>query len=242
MTRRFWSAAVYEAAAGGFRILLDGKTLRLPGGNVLVLRHAALAQAVATEWQQAGGAKGGTFSQADIPLTGLAGSAQDRIAPQVPAMVDTLARYAENDLLCYRVAPPLDLATMQATQWQPWLDWAATRYDAPLVVTKTIAHAPQPALSLERLRAALATRSIEHLAALGLAIPALGSCVLGLALAESVLTAETARDLACVDELYQERLWGADPATAARRTQLGEDLILAVRFIQLTRDEPARQD
>ena len=39
---------------------------------------------------------------ADVPLTRLAGTAQERIAPDPEPVVLDIARYGETDLLCYR--------------------------------------------------------------------------------------------------------------------------------------------
>ena len=66
-------------------ILLDGKPMHLPGGGVLRVAGEPLALAIAEEWQAAGGGKGGEMSFADTPLTRLAGTAQQRIAPDPAA-------------------------------------------------------------------------------------------------------------------------------------------------------------
>ena len=141
-----------------------------------------LAEAIAAEWQAAGGAKGGEMSFADTPLTRLAGTAQQRVAPDPPPTVDAIARYGEHDLLCYRATAPETLARRQARDWQPWLDWAALTYDAPLRVTSGIAPIRQHRDTVAALRRAVAALDVEVLAALGIAVPALGSLVLGLAL------------------------------------------------------------
>ena len=97
--------------------------MRLPGGAVLRVDNAALADAIAAEWQAAGGAKGGEMTPEDVPLTQLAGTAQERIAPDPAPAADAIAKYAETDLLCYRAEQPAPLVARQAQEWQPWLDW-----------------------------------------------------------------------------------------------------------------------
>ena len=57
----------------------------------------------------AGGGKGGDMSFADTPLTRLAGTAQQRIAPDPAPTIDAIARYAESDMLCYRAETPEEL-------------------------------------------------------------------------------------------------------------------------------------
>lgn len=233
--KRFWTHAVaVPRPEGGHAVLLDGRPLRLPGGAPLATPSAALAEAIAAEWQAAGGEKGGEMSMEAVPLTRLLGTAQDRIAPDPAAMVAGLAKYAETDLLCYRAEDPA-LAEEQAREWQPLLDWAATAHGAPLTVTAGLMPVAQPAGSLDALRDAIARHAIEELAALGLAVPALGSLVLGLALSAGRLDAAEAHRLAVLDETHQERRWGTDWEAEQRRARAAADLGLAERFLALVR-------
>ena len=235
--KRFWDMAAAMPVDGetGWRVLLDGRPMRLPGGAVLTLTRAALAEAVAAEWQAAGGAKGGEMSFADVPLTRLAGTAQERIAADPEPVVLELARYAESDLLCYRAGSPDALIQMQEAAWQPWLDWAAERHGARLRVTTGVVHIAQDPAALARLAAALAGHAPDALAALGVAVPVLGSLVLGLALAEGVLDAQGAGAAALVDERFQAGLWGEDAEAAARRLRIAEDIAVAGRLLDIVR-------
>jgi chaperone required for assembly of F1-ATPase len=233
--KRFWDHAVaVPRPEGGHAVLLDGRPLRLPGGQPLTTRSAPLAEAIAAEWQAAGEARGGEMTMGAVPLTRLLGTAQDRVAPNAPAMVEGLARYGETDLLCYRAEDPA-LAALQARDWQPLLDWAAEALGAPLAVTAGLMPVAQPAASLAALRAAVAAHGPEELAALGLAVPGLGSLVLGLALSAGRIDAAAAHALAVLDETFQEARWGTDPEATARRARTAADLALAGRFLALVR-------
>lgn len=234
--KRFWNNATTERVDDGYSILLDGRPMHLPGGGTLRLAHAGLAEAVAAEWQAAGGGKGGEMSFADTPLTRLAGTAQHRIAPDPWPTVDVIARYGETDLLCYRAEAPDVLVRRQQEAWQPWLDWVADRHGAALRVTAGIVAIRQHRDAVASLRAAVAALDVWALAALGVAVPALGSLVLGLALADGRLDADTAHALGALDELFQAELWGEDAEAAARRRAVREDVAVAARLIALTRD------
>ena len=233
--KRFWDTATAEAAGQAWRVMLDGKPMRLPGGALLLLDNPALAHAIASEWQHAGGTKGGEMSAADTPLTRMAGTAQERVAPNTKAVALELARYGETDLLCYRAENPDDLVQRQAAQWQPWLDWAAQRYSARLLVTAGIMHRPQPPEALAALAAAVAAHPSATLAALGLIVPATGSLILGLAVAEGALSAESATQAAQLDELYQAELWGVEWESEERRARIAADIALAARYLTLSR-------
>lgn len=237
--RRFWDRATFEACGAGFTVRLDGRPMRLPGGGRLEVPQRALAEAIAAEWQLAGGRQGGDFTPNDVPLTQLAGTAQERIAPDPAPVVDALARYGETDLLCYRAEAPEKLVRLQARHWQPWLDWAARDLDAPLNVTSGVMHIAQNADALAALRRTLAALDPPALAALGVAVPALGSLVLGLALAAGRLDATEAHRLSVLDELFQEELWGEDATAVARRAQVAAEVVLAVRYLRLSRGEEA---
>ncbi len=231
--KRFWDRAEVVAEAAGFAVRLDGKPLRLPGGAALVVESPALAAALAAEWQAAGGARGGEMGYADVPLTRLAGTLMERVAPDPAPVAAALAAYGESDLLCYRADAPEVLVRRQRERWQPWLDWAARELDAPLRVATGVMPLAQPAASLAALRARLARHSAPALTALGVAVPALGSLVLGLALAAGRIGAAEAAEAALLDELFQAELWGEDAAAAARRAELRAEVALAARFLAL---------
>lgn len=236
MVKRFWDHVTVAPDGQGHAILLDGKPMHLPGGGVLSVGPPALAEAIAVEWRDAGGGRGGEMSFADTPLTRLAGTAQDRIAPDPLPTADAIARYGETDLLCYRAEHPPALVRRQAQAWQPWLDWAALTYDAPLRVTTGVGHIRQHRDSIAALRRVVATLDIHALTALGIAVPALGSLVLGLALVERKLDAGEAHALGALDELFQEEQWGADDEAVRRRAGVAADIALAARYIALTRE------
>jgi len=235
--KRFWDTATAEQTPAGFAVLLDGRPMHLPDGAVLQVRCPRLAAAIAAEWQAAGGAKGGEMSFADTPLTRVAGTAQQRIAPDPQPTIDAIARYAENDLLCYRASAPPALVERQARGWQPWLDWVAQTYAAPLRVTSGVGPIRQHRDSVAALRRAVGALDPEVLAALGIAVPALGSLVLGLALADGRLDAAEAHALGALDEAFQAEQWGEDAEATARRAAIAADIALAGRFIALTRGE-----
>jgi chaperone required for assembly of F1-ATPase len=238
--KRFWQTVTIEPGKAGYAVLLDGKPMHLPGGTVLRVDAERLASAIAAEWQAAGGAKGGEMSFADTPLTRLAGTAQQRIAPDPAPTIDAIARYAESDLLCYRADAPEALVARQAREWQPWLDWVTLTYDAPLRVGSGITYVKQHRDSIAALRNAVAALDVPALAALGVAVPALGSVVLGLAMAEGRMDAETAHALGALDELFQAQAWGEDPEAASRRRAIAADVALAERFLRLTRPKAPR--
>jgi chaperone required for assembly of F1-ATPase len=238
--KRFWDRATVDKGPGGYGVLLDGRPVRLPGGAPLSVQSQQLAEAVAAEWTSAaGGAKGGDMSAAEVPLTRLAGTAQERIAPDPAPVAEGLAKYAETDLLCYRAEDPR-LAALQAEGWQPLLDWAARRHDALLRVTVGLMPVAQPAGAVAALRRAVLALPPLDLAVLGVLVPAFGSLVLGLAVLDARLDACEALRLATLDETFQEGLWGVDSEAAARRARVAADVEQAARLLALARGGSGR--
>jgi len=83
----------------------------------------------------------------------------------------------------------------------------------------------------------VAAQDPDTLAGLGIAVPAMGSLVLGLALAAGELAAAEAQSLALLDELFQAEQWGEDAEAVARRAAIGADIALAARYIALTHQD-----
>jgi Chaperone required for the assembly of the mitochondrial F1-ATPase len=229
--RRFWTEVTIVPESGGFALRLDGKPMRLPASGALTIPHRPLADAMAAEWRDAPPVIG----PADLPLTRLATAATSQIAPDPAPLSANLLAYGRTDLLCYRADAPDSLIALQHAQWQPWLDWAAARFAARLETTHGIVAITQPEEAIRALARVLATQDHWALAGLGVAVPALGSLILGLAAITGALTASEAHDLARLDEDWQERQWGTDAESTARRALVARDIASAVSFVNLTR-------
>lgn len=227
--QRFYTSVSVEHGKAGFAVHLDGKPVRTPAKVELALPTRPLADAVAEEWA----AQGEQVRASDMHLTQLAATAIDRTPPARDKVVDTIAGYAETDLLCYRAEGPSELTRRQHAAWQPLLDWAAMTYDAPLAVTSGIVPKPQPADALAALRAAVAAYDDLHLTALHQATALTGSVVLGLALLAGRLDAAAAFEAAELDASYQIEHWGEDAEAASRRGAVRRELEAVERFVRL---------
>lgn len=228
--QRFYQTAATRAADDGIAVVLDGRPVKTPQTRVdLVVPTRALAEAIADEWS----GQRETVDPRDMPLIALACTALDTVRTRRNDLVASIARYAETDLLCYRVPAPQTLADRQQTLWQPLLDWAALTYDARLNVTTGILPVEQPADAVQALAAATARLDDMRLAALSAAVDAAGSLILGLALVERRITAMTAFDAAEVEASFQIEEWGADAEAMRRRETLQAELEAVERFIRL---------
>jgi chaperone required for assembly of F1-ATPase len=227
--KRFYKGAGVTEAPEGFGVALDGKPVRTPAKRPLIVPARALAAAIAEEWL----AQGDTVDPKRLPLTRLASIALDLVAPRREAVVAEVVKYAGTDLVCYRAEQPPDLVERQHAAWQPLIDWATLRFDAPLAVTSSILPVAQSAATLKALEAAVAAYDTPRLAALHFATAACGSLVVALALIEGRIDAAAAFASAELDESYEIERWGEDAEQARRRATLREDIALAARFVSL---------
>ena len=231
--KRFYRDAQAIARAGGFAVELDGKPLRTPAKHELIVPTHALAEAMADEWRN----QGVTLKPLALPLTRLVSTAIDRVVPRRAEVIAEIAKYAATDLLCYRAGDPPELTQRQHEAWQPLLDWAEARYDAPLAITHGITPIAQSKAALEALERAVAAYDAVTLVALHLAVTTCGSLILGLALIEKRLAPEEAFAAAQLDESFQIERWGEDPEQTQRRAALKDDIALAARFTRLLRGD-----
>ena len=229
--KRFYKRAEVVPAAGGHGITLDGRLVKTAGKHDLIVPSSALASAVAAEWD----AQEGEIRPERMPLMRLAGTTIDRNSTQREAIVHQVAHYAGTDLVCHRATHPPALAARQQAVWQPLIDWAVERYDAPLSVTTGVIPASQPAVSLAAFTAVVAGHDDFSLTALHAATAACGSLVIALALLEGRLDAGEAFAASQLDESFQIEAWGEDAEQAERRALLAAEIAAAAQFISLLR-------
>ena len=227
--KRFYTQAEASPVEGGWQIMLDGRPVKTPGRQDLVVPSERLGQAIAGEWQ----AQGDEVNPRAMPLTGLANAAIDRVAPDLAAFAQSLARYGESDLLCYRAEGPQALAARQSDLWDPLLAWARRRFDVDFETACGVIHRPQHQETIDRLARAVAARDAFALAALSPLVTVSGSLVIGLALTEAAIDPDTAWAAAKLDEQWQIEQWGEDAEALAMLASRRRDFEAGFRFLNL---------
>ena len=229
VNRRFYREAAAVRDADGWRIALDGKVVKTPARNPLILSTRALAEAIAAEWA----AQDVKVKPDTMPLMQLASTAIDRVAPDRDRIIAETAGYAATDLICYRAEGPADLVARQSAQWDPLIDWLRARYDVDLQVAAGVMAIPQSEQGLATLTRAVAAQDDLGLTALSVMTSAAGSLAIGLAVLEGRIGPEAAAEAAQLDELFQAERWGIDPEAEKRRAGQKADLVAARRFLDL---------
>ncbi len=228
LAKRFYTD-VRIADKDGFRVLLDGRAAKTPAKRVLVLPTEALAAAIAAEWA----AQSDKIDPATMPLTRFANTAIDAVAENLDAVAADIAAYSARDLICYRAEAPGELAVLQASRWDPVLDWAREALGARFDVVAGVMPIEQPAEAMRTVAASLEPHDAFHLTALHAMTTLTGSALLALAQARGRLSVDEAWSAAHVDEDYQISLWGEDYEAAERRKRRFTEFAAACRLLQL---------
>ena len=228
--KRFYKIATVTADLG---VALDGKPVKTPGKAALLLPTAALAEAVAAEWQS----QGEKVLPSTMLLTKLANTAIDRVGPEKPRIVAEMVDYAESDLVCYRAGRPPDLVERQNAMWNPVIAWALVTLDAPFEAVPGVMHRPQSPEALRAVGEALGALNDYQLAALHNIVTITGSALIALMLAKRAILPDAAWEAAHVDEDFQIAQWGQDEEAAARRQRRLREFLACCRFVELCRTQ-----
>jgi len=229
LRQRFYDAAAIEPGAGGYAVLLDGKVVRTPARQPLILPNQAVADAVAAEWQD----QQTVIDPARMPLTRLANSIIDGVAASASAVLAEVEKYLGSDLLFYRADGPERLVTRQGELWDPIVAWARTALGARFELVEGVIHVAQPLESIKAAAAAI-PRDPWRLGAVHSLTTLTGSALIALALARDAISPDAAWTAAHVDEDWNMELWGRDTLALERREQRLSEMKAAATVLALT--------
>lgn len=234
--KKFYQLAEAGTAPGADDVAhvvrLDGRIVKTPLKNTLTLPTAALAQAIAYEWQ----AQGDTVIPDSMPLTQLSNTMIDKAAgDERPALNDEICKYTGSDLVCYLATSPPELVKRQEDLWLPLLEWLENTYGARLTAIRGIRYEAQPVDSLACLQQLIHQLSPADFTVVQAMTGITGSVVIGLAMLNGFTTAEQAHRAACVDEIYQLEKWGEDKLARDRITRMAQEIDACATFAALTR-------
>lgn len=230
--KRFWKDATPQAEEGGFGVRLDGRPVRTPGKSLLVVPTAAMAEAIAAEWD----AQGEMIDPLSMPITRAANSAIEKVTPQQAEVAAMLAEYAATDLLCYRADGPPELIARQGADWDPELDWAAGELGAAFKVAAGVMPVVQSDALMQAAHEVAGALPPFELTAFHDLVSIPGSFVLGLGLLRGRLSADRAFALSRIDEHWQAEQWGEDEEAQELEATKKAALDVAELFLALSRD------
>ena len=228
--KRFWKETKADTTEGGWTVLLDGRPVRTPAKRAMVVPVQTMAEEIAAEWD----AQAEEVDPRAMPMTRVAATCLDRVAPEQAAVAEMIAAYGETDLLYYRAETPAELAERQAIGWDPVLDWASERFGGRLVTGAGVMHIAQPAPVLAALSQAVSCEEPWSLTGLAELTTLSGSLILGLAVRHGWLGADEAWALSRIDEEWNIEQWGEDEEAAAQAALKRADFMMAARVTAMT--------
>ena len=230
--KKFYKLAEAGTAPGGYVVRLDGKVLKTPLQKNFILPNAALAQAVAEEWQ----AQAGEIKPATMPITQLAYTMIDKcMGDERAAMNAEVARYAGSDLICYLATHPAELVSRQEEAWLPLLGHMHKKLGIELLPVRGIRFQEQPESSVRKCAAWVSALEAADFTALQAVTGVTGSLVIAAALVIGWLDVGQAYAAAIVDEAYQLEKWGADSLAEKRLENIKTEIGAVARFLELVR-------
>ncbi len=228
--RRFYNKVSVAGTTPPFSVALDERSLRTPLKRALDLPTAALAQAVAAEWD----VQAERIDPRTMPLTRLANTAIDRVVPDRARIIDEIVDFAGSDLVCYRAEEPLGLIERQAKVWQPIVDWARAALGAEFLVTEGVVHVQQPAAVLQATRNYLGQKSSWELTAIHNLTTLTGSALIATMACDGAVPPSEAWAAAHIDEDWQIEHWGWDEEARHRRNHRKREFDICLRFRELS--------
>ncbi|XP_024359709.1 uncharacterized protein [Physcomitrium patens] len=206
MGRRFYKKTHTKPAedGSGYIVMLDGRELKTPARKPLKVPNAALALAIAAEWewQQSG------IRPYTMPMMKLAATSIDQIPRDRERVIHTLLKYFHTDSLCLRAEDTDPVAEKQSAVWDPLIDWAEQEIGERPAVTSSIFGTTQPSHVLEAMEKVLMQSSDWQLAAIDWLAGTARSLIVALAIARGRLGIEEAMEVIRLEENHQVEEWG----------------------------------
>lgn len=227
--KRFWKDVAIGQVEDGWRVLLDGRGVKTPGGRPQVVPTEALAEALAAEWA----AQEGEIDPSGFVLRDMADYALDVVAADEAAVVAAVLKYGETDTLCYRGEPGEALTRRQESEWEPLLAAAERRLGVRFVRVAGIMHRPQPAETLAVLGGVLERMGPLRLAAVQNLASLAASLVVALAALEPGADLAHLWNAASLEEDWQAEMWGRDAEAEARRERRRLAFLAAAEFASI---------
>lgn len=232
--KRFYKMVSSRKEAGGYAVELDGRPVKTPMKKLLLAPSEIVADALVKEWA----GQGDEIKPDTMPLTQILSTQLDRIAAERGVIENTLLKYLDTDLLCYRADRPPKLREAQEALWDKHLEWFEKTLGATLETTTGLSALSQSKSAHDAVEAHVKSLDDAHFTVLQLVSSIAGSVVLGLTFVAGKTNAEEISSATHVEEdfkakIYNEEFYGCDPAQEAKDKATHEELKSAEEYLGL---------
>lgn len=236
--KRFYKEASFsqslDPSAGHkiYAILLDGKQVKTPLKQDLIVSGPALAQASIDEWN----AQEDAIAPDTMPVTQLLNTKLDKVQNNRSTIEDLLLGYFDTDLICYYTDAPPELLDAQKKAWQPYHEWFEKKYGQALVTTFGLQALRQNNEIAQTIEDQIKAMDDDRLTVLQTLVPATGSLVLSLAFMDGRQDLDKIMKACFVEEdhkaaIYNEDLHGPDPLIDKKKKALYRDIEGCFRYL-----------
>jgi chaperone required for assembly of F1-ATPase len=226
LPKKFYNLATVTEELG---IALDGRGVKTPMKARLVLPTRALAEAIASEWNELDV----FINPALMPLTKLANTAIDRAGGERKFVAGQVVEFAGSDMVCYRADAPANLVQLQTGSWDPVVNWASRAMTTEFKLVSGVIHSAQSAETITAVERHVSKLSDFELTAAHNLTTLTGSALLGLMLTAKAIAPEAGWIAAHVEEDFQIATWGDDDEAQARRAFRRIDYDGSLQFLNL---------
>ena len=230
MKRFYKNVSVEQTGEAGWQVMLDGRGVKTVKGAPQIAPTAALAQALAAEWD----AQGEKIDPKTLPLRDMTDYALDIVSPDPQAVIEKVIAYGDTDTLLYRADPDEPLYARQQEVWEPIVSAFENAHGVRMVRVSGIMHREQSPDALAALRTALAQRDGFALAGIEAMASLAASLIVALSAAEKGADALALWNAASLEEDWQAELWGRDEEAEERRAKREADFLRAREFVRLS--------
>lgn len=228
LPKRFYQNVDVYRGDERFEIHLDGRPVKTPMGEKLVVATKLAGQVVAEEWRT----QEHHIDPLRMPVTRLLNTSIDGVSKDMQAVKEDIIRFAGSDLLCYRAESPENLVIIEQQHWDPLIDWAHGSLGAKFQVQQGLVHVTQPAETIAAFSVHVGLIDDPAKLALLHSLTAIsGSAILSMALFKHQVSLEEAWAAAHVDEDWQVLQWGEDDEATAHRNARKQEFDAAMRLL-----------
>ena len=227
--RKFYKTVSINEDDGKYQIMLDGKAVKTPFMNILILPNLKLAEEIKSEWEK----QENELDIKSMPITNIAYTWQDKILPEKAEIIKAISEYLETELICYITTDDDELYQQQMEKWQPIADIFEKDTSIKLNFTKSISNTAQNHEDLEKFIKLLENLPSPHLTAMQILISLLGSAVISYEFVKGSITDTQAFEAAMLEEIFQSEKWGLDPSIENKCQSIKSELQNIDKFLSL---------
>lgn len=223
--KRFYKIVSVSQEASGYVVQLDGKTIKTPMKDTMVVPSELLAHAIMQEWAD----QSEEICPETMPLTQVLNSKIDRVQPNRSELEKNALRYLDTDLICYRGGDEEGIEERQKDVWDPLITWFENDFSYALKTTSSLAAVRQSEQVHELVDGAVRHLDDDRFTLLYLITTEIGSLISALAFIKKAIDPSALMKVAFVeedlkDELYKAEKYGPDPMIEKKRKALNISL------------------